>query len=95
MARLGFYYPDFRPCIVNEKKALFHRWVDDAEAMGGGLYVGGPPPGQHWRVYGLVEYEDGSVGEVYPDSIKFLDSKFGCYYWPEENNKGEATCEKK
>ena len=95
MARLGFYYPDFRPCIANEKKALFHRWVVDVEAIGGGLYFDGPPPGQHWRVYGLVEYEDGSVGEVYPDSIKFLDSKFDCYYWPEENNKGEVTCEKK
>lgn len=85
MARLGFYYPDFRPCIVNEKKALFHRWVDDAEAMSGGLCVGGP----HWKVYGLVEYEDGHVEEVSPDIIKFLDSKFKCYYWPEENNKDE------
>ena len=53
--------------------------------MSGGLCVGGP----HWKVYGLVEYEDDHVEEVFPDIIKFLDSKFDCYYWPEENNKGE------
>lgn len=61
-----------RPCIVNqngeEKKVLFHTWECFAKPV----------------VFGLVEYEDGTMGEVNPSQIRFVDKKIKDYAFSEE-----------
>ena len=63
-----------RLCIVAGKKAFFHRWGDVAEPIPPSALSGGHPGGQFWKVFGIVEYEDGSVEMVYPSKICFTDS---------------------
>ena len=53
---------EYRPCIVNGKKALFHRWNEYINVVKESKYI-----------FGMVEYEDGTVEEVAPHLIKFLD----------------------
>lgn len=67
-----------RPCYVKTTdkldvsvKAYFHRWVDFQTVLEPSFLKGGSPGGQVSRVFALVEYEDGQVDEVAPDSIIF------------------------
>ena len=53
-----------RPCLADDKPAVFHRWVDES-----GLLL--------CTTLALVEYPDGSVGMVKPELIQFLDRKEG------------------
>lgn len=77
-----------RPCLVGcgedrpGEKALLHRWVDRAYVIEPSMLVGGHPGGQVWNVHGLVELEDGSVVEVPPCNIKFLDPQHEGFVWP-------------
>ena len=68
-----------RPCIVKqngeEKKALFHMWENFAKPVAADLYIGGCPEGQMSMIFGLVEYEDGTMGEVNPSQIRLDDNK--------------------
>ena len=70
-----------RPCIVTqngeEKKALF------AKPVAADVYAGGCPEGQISIVFGIVEYEDGSVDEVRPAQIRFVDNKIKGYAFEE------------
>lgn len=74
---------EVRPCIVNknneEKKALFHMWGNFAKPVTADLYIGGCPEGQMSMIFGLVEYEDGTMGEVNPSQIRFVDEKIKDY----------------
>lgn len=75
---------EYRPCFVNDKKALFHKWNDFANTIGDSLAVGGHTAGQIKYTLGLVEYEDGTVAEVVPYDIKFTDNKMKEYDFREE-----------
>lgn len=73
---------EYRPCMVGEEKALFHRW-------------GYAAPGEVGMTVAIVEREDGSIHRVLPNAIKFLDSKslFSkyCFQRPEDvTSNGEA-----
>lgn len=76
-----------RPCIVKqngeEKKALFHMWNNFAKPVAADVYAGGCPEGQISIVFGIVEYEDGSVDEVRPAQIRFVDNKIKDYAFEE------------
>lgn len=76
-----------RPCIVKqngeEKKALFHMWNNFAKPVAADVYAGGCPEGQISIVFGIVEYEDGSVDEVRPAQIRFVDNKIKGYAFEE------------
>lgn len=65
-----------RPCIVTqngeEKKALFHMWENFAKPVAADLYIGGCPEGQMSMIFGLVEYDDGTMGEVNPSRFDSL-----------------------
>lgn len=54
---------NIRPCVVglgNRKvKALFHKWS--------------PNNGNNYE-YALVEFENGCVSKIHPDTLQFLDS---------------------
>lgn len=77
-----------RPCMImmsgKEQKALFHSWADRAELVGGSPLMGGHPAGQLRTTVGIVELEDGTVTEVYPNQIRFLDKKIQEYFWGED-----------
>ena len=58
---------ELRPCLVKDKKALFHKWVHTKNLLG-----------QEFEV-GIVEYENGQVEEVTSNNIKFCDNKVNKY----------------
>ena len=76
---------EYRPCYVNGRKALFHRWVNTANPA---LPKGMDPDNekakffQHRSTAGLVEFEDGIVARVWPQDIRFADGgHFDKYEW--------------
>ena len=58
---------ELRPCIVNNKKALFHKWIHTKDLLGQELELG------------LIEYENGQVAKITTNNIKFCDSKIKEY----------------
>lgn len=85
-----------RPCVVlyldwdenrkivkKSKNALFHRWADKAEIVPPSVLKGGHGGGIVRGVLAIVEYEDGTVGEVLPENIKFVDSPHRDYTFTE------------
>ena len=69
----------YRPCEVNGKNALFHKWADYAQPIAPSAAIGGHPGGQIAYTCGIVEYEDGRIKEVLPGKIRFLDNKHAEY----------------
>ena len=61
-----------RTCRVGKRRAMFHRWIQRAEVAPPDLVLGGPG-GQLMECFGLVEFEDGHVEEVYPRDVIFTD----------------------
>lgn len=68
---------EYRPCYVNGRRALFHRWINTANPV---LPKGVGPNDekarffQHRSTTGLVEYSDGTLARVWPQEIRFADS---------------------
>lgn len=80
-----------RPCIVRipakkkqfkEMKALFHCWDFRSEVIGESYLRGGHPAGQISATFALVEYEDGTIHEVEPTQIRFVDNAMSEYVFP-------------
>lgn len=76
---------EYRPCIVGGKKALFHKWNEYAEIQAPGFAIGSSPGGQLKSTFGMVEFEDGTVGEVNPCKIRFIDRKIKDYCFDTED----------
>lgn len=61
-----------RPCTVYGVPVLFHRWIEEARLMVTPSDTGG---GYHTEVIretlALVEFEDGRMEKVRPESIRF------------------------
>ena len=70
---------EYRPCYVNEEKALFHRWEDKSKIVEPSVMVGGHNGGVLKYTVAIVEYENGRVAEVFPNYIKFVDGKINEY----------------
>lgn len=64
---------DLRPCMVDGQRAVFHRWETWANVVNGGLLIGSHPGGQISYVVGIIEYENGNVTRVSPNTIQFCD----------------------
>lgn len=104
--QLDVFY-ELRPCEVDGKKALFHRWEDKVDPI---LKIDSDNVHdanqlreivKHFehnitiapysecdvniraQALAIVEYEDGTVDEVEPIRVKFLDSaaEFSKYCW--------------
>ena len=73
---------EYRPCIVDDHKALFHIWTEKSYPVEASPLVGGAPAGQINYLYGVVEYEDGSVHLCVPSQIQFTDEKIKEYAFP-------------
>lgn len=80
-----------RPCLVNGKKALFHRWEDSSTVMLPNNIIGKAICGGDIKlVYGIIEDEKGQVGRVNPTAIQFLDNKIQDYVFPEGSSPEEV-----
>ena len=69
-------FSEYRPCIVDGRRALFHRWADNARPV---VPRGMPEDEtteryQLYTVQALVEFEDGTVCRRWPYEVQFLDS---------------------
>ena len=64
-------------------KALFHCWSHKSELVGESCLRGGHPSGQISGTFAIVEYEDGTVHEVEPQNIRFVDNAMSEYAFPE------------
>ncbi len=66
---------NLRPCLVKGEKALFHQWASRSEIIPPSVALGGHNGGVVSRVFGLIEYDDGKMAEVYPENIQFVNDK--------------------
>ena len=62
-----------------EIKALFHCWDYHSELYDASPLIGGHSAGQVSGTFGIVEYEDGTVHEVLPTQIRFVDREIKNY----------------
>lgn len=73
-----------RPCWVNGRRALFHRWTDSARPAKARGEENDPEAKyfQLYSVHALVEYEDGTMARVWPAVLQFAPSAdFAEYDW--------------
>lgn len=81
---------ELRPCLVDAKPALWHRWTTRSEIVSPAMLKGGHLGGNITACFALIEYEDGQVAEVYPDRVRFLDTEgklrdgLECYFKRQE-----------
>lgn len=82
-----------RPCWVNGRRAIFHRWSDSARPVNPyGKDDRSDERLQKWSVHGIVEYEDGTVEREWPSAIQFADSaeKFAAFDWDTMEDRRDA-----
>lgn len=72
---------------AEERKALFHCWGYRSELYGASPMYGGHPGGQVSRTFAIVEYEDGTVHEIEPRNIRFVDNAMCEYAFLEMEDK--------
>jgi hypothetical protein len=72
---------ELRPCLVNDKRALFHKWSDKSQIVEPSPFIGGDQGGVLMYTVGIIEYEDGQICECMPSQIKFIDSKIEQYHF--------------
>lgn len=65
---------ELRPCLVDGKRALWHRWIHRQEIIPPSIMQGGHGGGQVSALFALVEYAGGTMEEVYPERVRFLDT---------------------
>lgn len=70
-----------------EIKALFHCWDFRSELCDASPMIGGHPGGQVSGTFAIVEYEDGTVHEVEPTQIRFVDNAMSEYEFPKMEEK--------
>ena len=70
-------------------KALFHCWSYRSELVDVSPMIGGHSGGRVYGTFALAEYEDGTIHEVEPTQIRFVDNAMSEYAFPEmeENNE--------
>lgn len=71
----------YREVVEPEKyiRELFHCWSRRSEIVGESYLRGGHSAGQVSSTFAIVEYEDGTVHEVEPWSIQFVDNVMSEY----------------
>lgn len=62
-----------RACKVKDRTGYFHMWEQHSKPLAASPLRGGAPAGVFSKVYGIVEFEDGTVGRVDPTEIQFCD----------------------
>ena len=78
------FVSQLRPCYVDGTKALFHCWGESKRIIEPSPLKGGGPGGSVSYTLGIVEFGDGTVKQVFPERIKFIDNIFNEYYWEDQ-----------
>lgn len=80
----------YREVVEPEKdiKALFHCWSHRSDVVGESYLRGGHSAGQVSSTFAIVEYENGTVHEIEPWNIRFVDNLMKEYDLT-ENGRGE------
>lgn len=78
------FVSQLRPCYVDGTKALFHGWGQNKRVVEPSPMIGGGPGGTVAYTLGIVEFSDGTVKQVFPERIKFIDNIFDEYYWEDQ-----------
>lgn len=81
---------EHRTCIVDGKKALFHRWHEYCGVVAASPMIGGAPAGQIRYTLGTVEFEDGTIKEVAPHKIQFTDDLVNRTWAEEATTEGNV-----
>lgn len=68
-----------RPCLAMGKRALFHTWVEVSTVHR--AVSRSDVTGIMTDVYGLCEFEDGTVKKIKVSDIKFLDKPMRGYVY--------------
>lgn len=78
----------YREVVEPEKdvKALFYCWSHRSEVVGESYLCGGHSVGQVSSTFAIVEFEDGTVHEVEPCNIRFIDKLIKEYSFEEKRN---------
>ena len=76
---------NLRPCLVNDKKALFHGWHEFSDVLDPSPLMLGHSGGQVKMLFGIIEDENGQIVTVKPNSIRFIDNKIQEYNFDEDN----------
>ena len=63
-------------------KALFHCWGYRSELVDASPMIGGHSGGRVSGTFAIVEYEDGTIHEVEPTQIRFVDNAMSEYAFP-------------
>lgn len=63
----------YRLCTVKNKICYFHKWEQWSNVINVSPFVGEHSGGQISYVLGIVEFPDGSVRQVPPNEILFID----------------------
>lgn len=82
------YFPEIKRKVAKTElliqkeekhKALFHCWDHRSELFDASPMIGGHPGGQVSETFAIVEYEDGTIHEVEPQNIRFVDNAISKY----------------
>lgn len=94
------FQPERRICMVRcfeperkERRAFFHLFMTRAYPIEPSPLRGGHPGGQYSNAHAIVEYEDGTVDTVDPESVRFLDTEglMKQYSWNEVDENDNLT----
>lgn len=83
-----------RPCYAFGRKAIFHRWVNSAHPVlpRGEKLNESSRYYQFRRTEALVEYEDGTMGRIFPSNIQFADGgDFDKFDWLPMNQTNQEA----
>ena len=70
-----------RSCYVDNKRAIFHRWVDTSYPKDKGFIQ---------QTLAIVEFEDGSVQQAQPKKVRFADGgDFDKFAWRPNKDEEE------
>lgn len=80
-----------RPCVVThrikcmpkERKAIFHMWTKSMITKGEDISL--------LQTLAIVEYEDGTIGQVKPKNLRFTDNLVSDYFSILEAQNEENT----
>lgn len=64
-----------RSCKVNGRKGYFHQWEQYSEVLKPSLLYSEDRGGQLSQIFGIVEFEDGTIERCDPSKIIFMNSK--------------------
>ena len=79
---------EYRPCYVNGKKALFHRWTNvPMVSPSKMLMVRDANKATEYVGLAIVEYEDGTVDRVFPEQVRFVPGLMNEYDFMEAVNE--------